>query len=168
VQARAVVGRQLMGAAARERIGEAGYPPAQGLAVEDEQIDRDRARWPNAPPGSRMSGTPIGCREIARPQPDIEARMLEPRKPAMQNGPTRLRPSGQQEQRPTGGIEADHDERHDTVAGTDMALPGSQKVEALVRGSPRRRRPRAHARTAPRRAISSNTSTRAIRPTQGR
>ena len=42
-----------------------------------------------------------------------------------------------QEQRPTGEIEPDDDERHDAAAGADMVLPGGQQIEALIGGGPR-------------------------------
>ena len=84
------ISRQLM-RQQRQRIGEAG--PAEGLAVEDQQVDRI-ALAGQTRHQSADSGYADRSREVARPKPEIEARMLEPRKPATLNGPSRLRPSG--------------------------------------------------------------------------
>ncbi len=112
--------------------------------------------------GAQLVGADRGG-DVAPPQPHVEigvlaAEELDHRAAADMDAAERP-----QEQRRADGVEADDDEGAEARFGADMALPERREIVALVGGGERvRALERAPVGSAA--AISSNTSTRAMRP----
>ena len=128
-QQRAIVDRGLL-RQQRHRVRQ--IPPAPGLLGERQNVGLGvfaQSRKQRVEVGRRCAGG-----KIAVPQRHVEGGMLAAHEAGGTKAELAAERERQQHERPALGIVRDDDKGRQALARSDLALPGTEKIEALIRG----------------------------------